>query len=104
MLKDPRWDETKTTTLEPWRRLLLDAADYMETHGHCKANFWDAEGQVCLAGAILSVQKVGDVDNCYRAWRALQAATGAYDMILWNDAPERTAAEVIQTMREVALS
>lgn len=40
---DPQY-ETKVETakpLEPWRQVLLDAADYMEKHGKCEDDMGD---------------------------------------------------------------
>ncbi len=40
---------------EEWRKLLWDAADYMERHGQCKSSVYeDADGRVCVFGAIAS--------------------------------------------------
>lgn len=45
--------QTPTTpVLEPWRQLLLDAADVMEHFGKCNGNYYDEMGHVCVLGAI----------------------------------------------------
>jgi len=34
MLYDPKWEApAETKPIEQWRKLLLDAADYIESHG-----------------------------------------------------------------------
>lgn len=44
------------TKLEPWRQLLLDAADYMEQHGKCEHAYSTPDGRVCFYGALNVVQ------------------------------------------------
>lgn len=98
---------------EPWRQLLLDAADYMETHGHCKGNFENTLGQVCFYGALKKVcgwdtethnvltpdEKILFMDAVCK----VKLCFPGRDMVVWNDAPERTGEDVIAVMREVAM-
>jgi len=57
MFLDPKKDGEQTTkTLEPWRQLLLDAADYMEVHGHCINVSQNDKGAVCIIGALDAVK------------------------------------------------
>lgn len=85
-------------TLEEWQRLLLRAANLIETHGHCKHVTRDAAGRYCLIEAIAEC----GVSGFRKATSAIDDAVGR-DCIEWNNAPERTAEEVISTMRRVAL-
>lgn len=40
------------TKREPWRQLLLEAAAYMEKHGHCIGAAHNLDGAVCIIGAL----------------------------------------------------
>jgi hypothetical protein len=93
---------------------LLDAAaDMIERDGHIKGKMHTVHGS-CAAGALEMVANLsGTFDALDRAFSALAAAlTGAPDgihlsptvILDWNDAPERTAAEVIAMLRAVAAS
>lgn len=93
-------------TLEPWRELMLKAADLIEKHGHAKGSYTDARGGYCFMGA-LHVAETGDTmgtnglssEACHRVMKHI----GSRGFIDWNDAPERTGAEVVGIMRRVAL-
>lgn len=106
MLHNPRNDYT----LEG--RLLLDAADYMDQHGHCKYMTWDPEGRVCLAGALI---KVGSgpgwvpgtphwtpEDRLSDILELIRPNVGGQHPIDWNNAEERTGEEVINMLRLTA--
>lgn len=96
---------------EPWRKVLLDAADYIETHGWCQ-DYARSGQSVCLMGAIASVSdgvfcgrgdqnirqhsKIGD--------EAAEKMFAANKGSGWNDAPGRTAAEVCAALRACAAS
>lgn len=57
MLFDPKWDaEIKT---EPWRQLLLDAADLIDRIGWCQHTPRDDNGRVCAAEALRRVAYAG---------------------------------------------
>lgn len=123
MLYDPKWDAAQETVLEPWQQLLLDGADYIEKHGWCQHALRTNEGRVCVRGALVSA--IGDTESfvyfisldrlltdtqaamVHAADDALCRAVGdgsSHSAPLWNNAPERTAAEVVAKMREVALA
>lgn len=51
MLYDKRWDK-KTAPTEPWRGLLLDAANLLRERGLAKGTQLSEKGEVCLHGAI----------------------------------------------------
>ena len=86
-------------------RILLRAADILETGGHCKgrANFGDAH---CLSGAItqatFTIQEY-PWDGHSPAIDRVADSLGGECPIKWNDAPERTQAEVVAKLRSVAL-
>jgi hypothetical protein len=99
---------------------LAKAADYIDEHGHHKGAFYH-RGAVCARGAINAVL-YDDADECGEfegeATMVAQALadhigivstldTGSETFVVpaiarWNDAPERTAAEVMAAMRECA--
>lgn len=49
---EKRVGESVETKLEPWRQLLLDAADVMQQRGKCENAYTDARGHVCILGAV----------------------------------------------------
>jgi hypothetical protein len=81
-------------------RVLADALDLLHCRGWCKGMLKDEDGRLCSIGAILAVQ--GMFLNSYRPRIGLGlAAEGcqAIGLSPWtissfNDAPERTFAEV----------
>jgi hypothetical protein len=106
--------------IEDWRRILLDAADYIEKNGWLQDGYFeydDATGPACIVGAIVG-------RACYDDWidynkpqrKALtHLAMSIVPMIdddigidgtvtCWNDQPGRTEEEVIAKLREVARS
>ena len=113
LAKTPLHEIIDRTTLVPWRKLLLDSADYISSHGHTKHQLEDCKtGAVCLSGAIYKLcdhwgtQGV-DTDNHFNRWLV---ATGRQaksfdgnELVTWNNKPERTGQEVIDAMRACAL-
>lgn len=96
------------TTLEPWRTLLLDSADRIECRGHAKDVLCSDDGAVCFRGALVDAQSWRTF--CYLlpihrlAERNMVSFLGIqYGVVAWNNAPERTAEEVITAMRACAL-
>ena len=103
MLYNPKWEApavVETVPLEPWRRRLLDAADYIEAHGWCQGTHSDEHGKVCVVEAITLSGGINEISG--RAFRALCEAVGGNYASIWNDVPGRTEAEVIATLRRVA--
>lgn len=108
MFTETKKDGESQVQLEPWRRLLLNAADTIERVGHCKMTQCDNEGRMCFIGAV----KFHDVGNA-KSWELTTYGTEALDKmrkylgehpIDWNNAPERTGAEVVAGMRDCARS
>ena len=91
------------------RRLLWDAANLIEKRGHAKHALEDASGRLCAIGA-LDCAATGSPLTCdfsdtgHLAWQRLTKRIGCQQVSIWNNAPERTAAEVIQALRDAALS
>lgn len=91
-----------------WRRVLWKAADYIEEHGWWQGDYSHA-GHVCMIGAVGFVtgenvcnlhSKVYEPNHFLHM---LSQYVGTHDVSIWNDAPERTAEEVIATLRKCAL-
>lgn len=84
------------------QRALLEAADLIEIHGHCKHIRTD-EGAFCVLGAI-TMAATGD------PWK-LTTKVEACDIFAkflgrspapWNNEPARTAKEVVEALRAAA--
>lgn len=94
--------------LEPWRKLLLDAADLIEERGHCKSALRNEHGQLCLLGAVLVASR-GDLSARVRVPDGAVTAMEYVDRYLdedavdWNNAPDRTPEQVISALRNCAM-
>lgn len=95
--------------------LIERAADLLETDGWCRHFLTDAEGRHCVVGALRAVNwPVRDYNGYHhpklpdeefaQVWRQLANFLGfsAYELSVWNDAPERTAEGVIKALRSFA--
>lgn len=88
------------------QELRNKAADYIEAHGWCQGRYED-DGRVCVVGA-LRMAAFGAIDrnfemptvNAYRSACGELAHGIETPVSTWNDAPERTQAEVIAKLRE----
>lgn len=102
-------DTKPDVALEPWRKALEDAADYIEAHGWCQNAMESPCGKVCLEGAIrrangITLRTLNEILLDGPAWLALN--------VMWrylgtephrfNDTPGRTAEQVRQALRECA--
>jgi hypothetical protein len=104
--------------------VLQRAADLIDQRGHAKGDYIDANGCLCARGAIyaaVGIEPTTDVANI-RHWptynrsrfalavaagKALESHIGTDQspldpVVRWNDAPERTAAEVSAAFRSAA--
>jgi hypothetical protein len=93
---------------------VLDAAaDLIENVGHCKGKAVASRGNVavayCALGALGRAVVVAGNGPLYAVARnALKVEIWGNplraneDIVIWNDKPERTAAEVIDTFRRAA--
>jgi hypothetical protein len=96
---------------EPWRQMLLDAADYIDVHGWCQKQPLNKHGNVCAVGAVYAVDNslgvltgkatTGSV-MASEALERLRKYTGSSTVWLWNDKPWRTKEEVVFVIRECA--
>lgn len=78
--------------------VLSRAADLIVECGWTQGE-WENNGCFCLDGALMHVK--GDTYTFPELDLVCQA-TGAESAIWWNDAPERTQAEVVAKLREAA--
>lgn len=89
---------TRTETVDAVGQVLLDAADYLDTHGWCQGMGSD-KGRACALYATWRVTR-GTLmyDLAYDRLKTHIGAPVAY----WNDARGRTKEEVTRAMREAA--
>ena len=98
--------------LEEWQKLLLKAADLIESYGLAKHTTCNNRGAMCLRGALLVAagaervrhgpdmgQASNDVLEADNKMRAAVRSNPA----MWNNEPARTEKEVVAKMRAVAL-
>lgn len=85
------------------RQLLLKAANHMQRHGWCRKRNEDAEGRVCLIGALSAVaDRYGYYDTAYadalcRLRHHLKMAIST-----WNDHICKSKARAVRTLRAAA--
>jgi hypothetical protein len=103
---------TDAPVLSPAAELLLRAADAIETLGHAKCALRNRSGGMCVLGAMKHVA-FGDADGVLPKFDAHPNATAFYraygvigrrlgDIPAYNNASERTPAEVIRALRDAA--
>jgi hypothetical protein len=101
------------------RRVLLKAADLIEQRGWAQGRFEDADGRLCIHGAIhvavsgLAVRNDRDRDSlstaAWHQFREYLLVEGVerelvrLGFMFWNDSPKRTQKEVVQALREAAI-
>ncbi len=117
MLYDPKWEE-KINYVEPWRTILLRAADIVRERGLAKHRLEDDFGHVCIHGAI-RIAACGhsngsggigpkEIESCqalcdYLRQTGVENVYG-YGAAEWNNEPGRTADEVIAALEGAARS
>lgn len=87
------------------REVLLKAADHIERYGWQQGGAGSPHGPCCALGAIAAgpivhgvsaPAAIAEAEDMLRDWIKRQAVSA------WNDAPDRTAAEVIAALRGAA--
>lgn len=85
--------------------VLFKAAELIEERGLAKAALEDGKGRFCVLGALCYAQygKSVSVQSLLPASTYLRKEIGdVLDLADWNNAPERTPTEVIDTLRFAA--
>lgn len=85
--------------IEAWRKALLDAAEYIRVHGWCQHVHRNSSGNVCAIGALKEVA-APIVESA--AHMVMIRYLGSVPVSWWNDAPERTAEEVVEALLSAA--
>ncbi len=96
MFVEIKRDGEALTITEPWRRVLLDAANYIEQHGWCQGAYRGGSA-VCPIRAIVTV----DPFHEHGATLRMRKYVGGH-VEAWNDAPGRTQDEVVGALRACA--
>ena len=107
MFQDEKKFGEAQVELQPWQRVLLDAADLLERDGWCQHRTRDDCGRYCALGAV---QLVGHYSPFFKlvfddfriAERVLYSVVGPIPA--WNDQPGRTREEVCAALRQAAAS
>lgn len=98
----------KNPQLTDVQKVLLGAAQVIRERGWCQKALVDGGGRLCVMGAILAVDTGdpegdwGDVSNA--AMDRLYGYLDKQPPMIWNNAPERTAEEVIHALEAAAFS
>ena len=81
------------------------AADIIAKHGHFKGTYHGDNGESCVLGALTDA--LGKPWTAEDKWfpfvRDVEATAGTDYIVAWNDAPERTAGEVIAALDAAAV-
>ena len=91
-----------TEPIEPWRQLLLDAADLIE-----RTNWWNGKSlERPTYCALTAITTVGENAVAYKAAThfSIYVGMGNQSIPQWNDTPGRTKEEVLAAMRGAARS
>lgn len=94
--------------LEPWRRTLLRAADYIRNNGWCQGSYYnfgsDGKTAVCMLGAIVKVENLRerDLSEKHPAVAGLLKYVGTPTVPAYNDVLGRTKEEVIAALEGAA--
>ena len=81
--------------------VLRATATRLETKGWCQGRSGPEEGPNCVSKAVSIVAGYETIVNQV-AWRMFRAQIGGGSGSMWQDAPGRTATEVIATLRACA--
>ena len=105
MLFDTKW--AAKLRVEPWRRVLLDAADFIDRNGWCQHTLHDDKGHVCAAEALRTVAYTAHDMGSYagamtRLSKFVTPGEHSVAVVKWNDDDSRTATEVTGAMRVCA--
>ena len=85
--------------MKPASQICRDAAKLIRERGHAKGNYESNDGRLCLVGALCYA---GIGSDSSRIYEAIEGVSGVPSPATWNDAPERTPAEVIAALEKAA--
>lgn len=91
-------------------QVLSKAADILQERGWTQGIYEDADGCLCLdgalryavAGAVGSFTSTDRYHEYVAASQALEAVIGTRNVIRWNDSSVRTQASVVRALRAAA--
>jgi hypothetical protein len=102
--QEQQFTETKPD-LDEVGLVLMRAAEIIRERGWCQHNLKDSIGRMCMVGAITEAQSCLGISAAGRAQDAVRHELQINGFISdWNNAPERTADEVIQALESAALT
>ncbi len=78
------------------------AADLLRERGWTQHTFEDSQGRLCVVGALHHASSGAYNALASETYNAIAKCLGRGDLPLWNDAPERTQAEVEDKLMEAA--
>jgi hypothetical protein len=130
MFVETKRDGEPSTTVapppEPWRDLMLKAADLIDQRGLAKRTFVDKRGQLCVRGALMAAAGLDGLYDMYHRWPTATAlyreadarfsqhvvrgnrrryAAYAHDAsAYWNNEDARTKDEVVTELRRCAMA
>lgn len=79
--------------------LRLKAAEIIEERGWWQGGFKGPSGECCLVEAMQKAESSSELFLVSRAVRSM-GFRGVDESMMWNDAPERTKAEVVARLRD----
>lgn len=82
--------------------VLFDAARHLEVHGWLQGIAGESRKPCCLIGATVAVDPLGEARTEAQAILRDHLGVRSGGLAQWNDAPGRTAAEVIAALRAAA--
>ena len=94
--------------------VLEQAADLIETKGHCKGVYFSPTGEHCLVGALAEVIKLYDMCNWHDAFQFEGALVALktelwgnplradVDLMNWNDMKDRKSDQVVDLLKTTA--
>ena len=102
MLYDTKWDQ-QVKVVDELGQIMLKAADLLEKDGWCQHHLSNNEGAHCVRGALMEFGSAYVVLQAEQRLKAIGIPCDDwYGIVSWNNAPERTAEEVINALRAAA--
>lgn len=102
------WADPEAKPLDADGEILERAAQIIEEYGWCQGDWGDTAGHSCFNYACIRALKMATPNDLAAAHAMLDrfavraGFTGYGHATKWNDAPSRTAAEVVARLRSAA--